>query len=534
MNGLRRFAAISLAVILGAFVATAGAAGPTKQFSLAFNPGSLAAGNNPGFMLRIKNESPNGNSSINSIDIRLPAGHTVYAAPTFQPAYTGNIDWSTPGRIRITNMYPLGRGSSAFLNVPINVSSSAACAASGWDQTVAWTGSSLSGETFAKIAPSGIPAGYGATTTPSGSLTLAFGTLPTSFVAGSPYAVSVSVTSTCGSPPPTAVTLAAAPAATGTGTQTTSGGQTTFNVTFNTLGPVTLTASAPPPTSSITFSSTVFPNGSLACGSDIPQSVTNPSSLPATEPGYAFGKRGDFNAKGSDCELVNYGFDNKILTDKYIANAWDTLLQPDAAFYYSVNWQAKTLVAADLGYPPVTRPRVAWEVDGSNQLINETDGLACLSTKLPRPYGRLPSAIGTGLVSFTLDQSSPPTGGWESLPTGPFPIVIAGIGTAPAERMTATASGTTLTLTSRADELGTSAGAHAAGAYVMSTPMPIDPRGQPTCTGTGASPYCGKAVRMCIVSHGWQAYTPDPTSGATRYFWVTDAIDNGDGFMSND
>ena len=68
----------------------------------------------------------------------------------------------------------------------------------------------------------------------------------------------------------------------------------------------------------------------------------------------------------------------------------------------------------------------------------------------------------------------------------------------------------------------------------MSTPMPIDPRGQPTCTGTGASPYCGKAVRMCIVSHGWQAYTPDPTSGATRYFWVTDAIDNGDGFMSND
>ncbi len=521
MNRLHAIVALLMSFVVVAFASAAGAAGPTKQYSLAFNPGSLPPGNNPGFMLRIKNESPNGNSSINSIDIVLPSNHTVYAAPTFQPAYTGNIDWSTPGRIRITNMYPLGRGNSVFLNVPISVSGSAACSASSWNQTVAWTGSSLSGETFAKIAPSAMPAGYGATTTPSGSLTLAFGSLPTSFVAGTPYSVNVSVTSSCGSPPPTAVTLAANPSARGTGTQTTSGGQTTFNVTFSTLGGVTLTASAAPPTASITYSSTVFPNGALACGDDLPPSVTNPSSLAASEPGYAFGKRGAFNAKGSTCALVNYGFDNKILTvDQYVANAWDTLLQPDAAFYYSVNWQAKTLVAADLGYPPVTRPKVAWELDNALQLI-KTDGLACLSPKLPRPYGRLSAALGATVSSMTLDVTSPPTGGWEPLPAAgtPFPINVGN------ERMTATVtSGTTLSLAR--GQAGTTDSAHSGGEYAMSTPMPVDPR--------STSPYYGKAVRMCIVSHGWQAYTPDPVTGAPRYFWVTDAIDNGDGFMSND
>ncbi len=531
MNGLRNLAAILLATVFAAFAATAGAAGPVKQFSLAFNPGSLAAGNNPGFMLRIKNESPNGNSSINSIDIPLPDGLTVYAAPTFQPAYTGNIDWSTPTRIRITNMSPIGRGSSVFVNIPINVSSAATCAASGWDQTVAWTGSSLSGETFAKIAPSVLPAGYGATTTPSGTLSLAFGTLPTSFVAGPSYPVTVSVTSSCGTPPNTAVTLAGLPSIGGGGEQTTSGGQTTFNVTFSTLGPVTVTASADS-AQSISFSSMVFPNGSLACGSDIPGSVTNPSSLAGTEPGYAYGKRGEFNAKGSTCELVNYGFENKILTaDQYIANAWDTALQPDAAFYYSVNWKAKTLVAADLGYPPVTRPKVAWEVDNASQLI-KTDGLACLSSKLPRPYGKVPTGgLGAGVLSITLDTTTtPPSGGYEPLPAvgTPFPIYIG------SERMTASRTGgTTLTLT-RGEAMTTDA-AHGAGAYAMSTPMPIDMRGAPSCTsGPGTSPYCGKAVRMCIVSHGWQTYTPDPVTGATRYYWQTDAIDNGDGFMSND
>ncbi|MCC7215633.1 MAG: hypothetical protein IT517_02595 [Burkholderiales bacterium] len=531
-NGMRTTILGILATMLVAFALPVGAAGPAKQFSLAFNPGSLAAGDNPNFMVRIKNESPNGNSTINSIDIVLPDNYAVYAAPQFQPAYTGNIDWtSTPGHVKITNMYPLGRGESVFLKLPINVSGSASCASSNWNQTVAWTGSSLSGNTFDRIAASALPPGYGATTTPSGALSLAFGTLPTSFVAGTSNSVTVSVTAACGTPPDTAVTLAASPAATGTGTQTTSGGATTFGVTFTTLGAVTLTASAGDATP-ITYSSNVFPFGSLACGADIPPSVTNPSSLLFNEPGYAFGKRGEFNAKGSTCELVNYDFANKILDpSQYIANAWDTMLQPDAAFFYSVNWQAKTLVPADLGYPPATRPKVGWQYV-SNVLVL-TDGLACLSTKLPRPYGRVPAGgLGAGVTSVTLDTatSPPPSPGWETLPAVgvPFPIYIG------SERITATRTGGTTLSLARGQAI-TIDSAHAGGSYAMSTPMPVDTRGgPPSCTTAPVSPYCGKAVQMCIVSHGWQSYTPDPVTGAPRYFWVTDAIDNGDGFMSND
>ncbi len=267
------------------------------------------------------------------------------------------------------------------------------------------------------------------------------------------------------------------------------------------------------------------PSGQLNCNQAVPTNVANPTSAAPNEPGYAQGTRALFNGKGDPCALVNYSFTNLIQTDNTIINKWDTVTQPNAAFLYSVNWKAKLLVG---GYPTVVRPKVAWEFDSTGAPKNITEGLACLSPSLPRPYGRLTAPLAQGGTSVTLDTSNPPNGGWEPLPAvgTPFPIYI------DSERMTATvSSGTTLSLVR--GQAGTSDAPHLPGTsdntndkYAMSTPLPIDTR--------STSPYVGRAVRMCIVSHGWQAFSPDPVTGAARYFEVTDAIDNGDGWMAVD
>jgi hypothetical protein len=560
MSSLRRLVGFVMVLALAAFTLPSYAA-PDKIFSLAFNPGAVAVGNNPDLKVRIRNESPNGNSSINSIDIVLPTGYTVGGTVAFNPAYSGTIDTSIPGHVKITGMSPVKRGDTVFLNLPVNVGSTASCSASGWDSSVAWTGSSLSGTTFDKTSPTTLGT-YFAATTVAGTLGLQFGTLPTSFVIGSappaPYSVSVTLTTTCGTPPETNVALTASTSVTGLGTQTTTSGQTSFSLTFNTAGPITVTASAttPPYNTSTSFSSTVFPYGSLACGQMLDSNATNPPAnhVGQNDPGYAEGTRGAFNGKGDPCQLVNYNFSNQILQvgGNKIYNIWDTA-QKNAAFKYSANWKAEPLVGL---YPILKRAKVSWELDSAGVPLPGTllEGLACLSPKLPAPYGTLGAAVTASASSITITGvAATPVTGAPAVPATPFPVVVKNdVGTG-AERMTATLltnqvpptvvpgyTGTyTLTYTvSR----GTAAEGyptppatlptHLAGLLVMSTPLPIDTR--PSGTGPGQSIYSGQSVRMCIVGHGWQMYTPDPVTGSPRFFQFTDAIDNGDGFMGTD
>ena len=129
---------------------------------------------------------------------------------------------------------------------------------------------------------------------------------------------------------------------------------------------------------------------------------------------------------------------------------------------------------------------------------------------------------------MVLDLSNPPlpfpgfAGGWAPLPTGAFAIYV------DSERMTATvtsSTATSATLSLARAQAQTSAMGDPGATYAMSTPLPIDMR--------SGSVYLGKAVRMCIVSHGWQAYT-DPVTGESQYYEFTDAIDNGDGWANSE
>ena len=272
-----------------------------------------------------------------------------------------------------------------------------------------------------------------------------------------------------------------------------------------------------------------MPNGTINCGDTLGTAITLPpaSTLGPNDPGYVQATRGPFNGKADTCVPVSLQFTNSILIDNSFTNKWNSVSQPNAAFLYSANGKAKPLPPEQ--YPTVNRPKVAWEFDSTGAPINKTEGLACLGPHLPQPYGRLPAAgLGAGDGTVVLDLTNPPppatgfAGGWAPLPTGAFAMYV------DSERVTATvmsSTATSATLSLVRGQAQTSAMGHAGGAYAMGTPLPIDMR-------TG-SVYIGKAVRMCIVSHGWQAYT-DPVTGASQYYEFTDAIDNGDGWATTE
>lgn len=419
------FAASVLLLALPTLVAA-----QTKQFSLAASPADVGTGPvpAPGMSVRIKNETPNGNSTINSVTVTVPQGFALTAAPT--KTYPGNLTWNA-NSFTITDMSPLKPGKFFFVSLPGVTATGATCGAAAWSG-VAWTGSGLNGNTFAPHTASGLPAGYAETTNVTGTLSLAFipGSLPTSVVQGGQFTVGVQQVSSCGGTlPPILVTLSGAPAGSFAGSQLlTSGGVVTLTGTFNAIGDVTVTASAPGYASATTSLFEVYANGNLKCPDIAATPAETQFSASASgvtnisQTGYAAGYRGlnVLKLNGVDCAPVNYEFVNNVLGDgpgtngektdpkgqvvpaNGVSFVWDQVYQPNAAYSYTVTWQPEWFGLASLN----NRKTKFCTGAAPNVCSSAVEAQACLSpvldiSSLP---GSAPACV-SGEVWTVLDPS---------------------------------------------------------------------------------------------------------------------------------
>ncbi|CAG0958314.1 hypothetical protein BURK1_00575 [Burkholderiales bacterium] len=333
MNRIRKIGFGILGALSLAAMTSPAAAAPEKKFSISITPAAVSVGN-VRFTMAIKNETPNGNSNINSIAIPLPAGYNVESSDsgTSAPSATWAGAIAAPDGadvITISNMSPLKPLQGFTLTFWAKVSA-AACSSALWDSAQAWSGSSFSGNTFRQLYPP--EAAVNITTTVGGAQSLQFdASNPTSAAKGTPVALKVNLSSSCAGPAPNAtVTLGSSPLAfTGGSSQASSGGVATFTVTFNATGATSLTATAAGFTSATPASLTVF-DGILDCATDtdppfdardLPAPDGTDGSFDASAGGatdsedtaFIVGIRGLGDTKGNtDCTLLNYSIVNNI------------------------------------------------------------------------------------------------------------------------------------------------------------------------------------------------------------------------------
>lgn len=554
MNGLRKLLGF-LILCMATVALSANAAPPSKKFSIDLSPAFVAPGSVT-LNATIKNETPNGNSSINSLVLTIPAGYALSGSPSAN--WDGQISVSGQS-VSMSNMSPLKPLQSFVLTLPLTVQASSTCASSTWIAQ-AWTGSSFSGDSFRQVfAPPDTQFPVNSTTQVASDLASAFSVEPPSSVTlGQAIPVSVKL-SACGVGVSGTLVTLSVPGCTGAClTGTTSGttdanGVASFSLAVNTLGTyhVVATAANFPQATSDPF--TVY-DGVLDCGQDFAGSFANPANVAPDQPGYSAGSRGNYNKDGSTCVLVPYTFTNNILTAPFdqVHLSWDTTLQPNAAFIYTLNWRLRPVEATSplTGWTIAPRPQVAWLTDGAGNPIF-VPGLACASSSLPAPYGTLVAAIDANATQVTISGIAPnpaspyavPVPGAPAVPAPPFPIVIADtVGGAPGtatERMTATSivgspvqSGGTYTITYTVTRGGVSEGMsapapHGAGYRVMSTPLPIIPHDATTFP----APYTvDTQAHMCIAEHGFNSFAIG-ADGVTRLLYFTTVIDIGDGWV---
>ena len=569
MNGIRKLLLFATAAMVVALAPLAYAAAPTKKFSVDLSPAFLTPGSVT-LSATIKNETPNGNSSINSLTITLPAGYTLRAAPT--SGWIGLINW-TATSVSISNMSPLKPLQTFDLTLPVKVGSTPTCSAKTWTG-LAWTGSSFSGDSFKQVF--GVPDTQfpvNSTTTIGTNQTLAFTVAPMNATLGTTIPVSVQVSACGAGVAGTPVTIAVSNCTTASGClsgattgSTNASGIASFSPTINQAGTYEMTASASGyPDAKASF--TVY-DGTLDCGDNVDSSFSNPMNLAPSLPGYSTGIRGAYNKDGTQCVLVPYTFTNTILTDDTVRLSWDTHVQASPAFMYSLNWRPRSVESTnpDTGWSIAPRPQVSWLNDGNGAPVF-VPGLACLSGKLPAPYGTLQTAIDDQVLTITVTgipankadpglavQYSVPKVGAPALPTDsfgnfilPFPIVIGATPGSPTslatERITVTGivsqsppttngyTGTytmTFTVTRGTDaEGGVTKVGHAAQSQVMSTPLPM----VPDDATTFPAPYVvKKQANMCVAEHGFGSFSADANGKAQAMYFST-IIDIGDGWV---
>lgn len=378
------------------------------------------------------------------------------------------------------------------------------------------------------------------------------------------------------------ITLTQSPA-TGTlagGSANASAGTAIFSsLSLDTLGTYTLTATASGFTSATSSPFKIFA-GVLNCTQPFPTSIINPSNVGPDQPGYAFGNRNGWNKDGitdGDCVPVLYTFTNniRVSSDPSLSNtvnlSWDTQSQANAAFQYTVNWQAVPVDSPTTGWSTSARPQVAWLDTSGNLATGATPsaniawvpGLACVSNSLPTPYGTLAASLGTtvdanntstitinGVPPVPASSYSVPLPGSPDIPAVPFPVVIAdsvnGQQSTLTERMTAIAMvgspqqngdgsfnisyqvrrGTVTEGSPTAQGVST-IGSHAAGTPVMSTPLPIIPNN----TTSFKPPYkVNTQAQMCIAKHGFTSFNID-ANGNTQVIYSSTIFDIGDGWV---
>ena len=289
----------------------------------------------------------------------------------------------------------------------------------------------------------------------------------------------------------------------------------------------------------------------IACGGTQQEPPPPPNNLVGSDdPGYAQIWRSVFNKDGSSgpgCTIVPFGFDNSILTNGAKKNkvnlTWYT--QPTAVFVIAANSQLYADPAASTtGWSSSpNRPQVGWLNDGAGNRVY-VDGQTCLGTNpssspapnLPGPYGKLVGSLlgNNSPTSITIDTSSPPANvTYVPLPTidqanNPitFPLVI---GT---ERLLATYSGTANVYNVMRGNGVTPITPHSAGAFVMSTPLPLlkalSTDGPTAAAQQAAGYFVGMQAQMCIQESGSAASAIDYTGLPMVYDFAT-AIDIGDG-----
>jgi len=538
MNGIRKLLLFATAMIVVA-VAPFANAGPTKKWSVAssavtsFGPTSIT--------LTVKNETPNGNSNINSLVIKLPTGiqvDTSQATP-LSSNWVGNLSFTSGsgGSISMSNMSPLKPQASFRITAAVIVTSSIACGQSvPWPPGQAWTGSSFSGDTFQELSTP--------TTTIPANPALAFTPAPSNVAIGDPVTVTITAMS-CGGPAPdvpiTVTVKDGSGKAIGTvGGKTGNDGTLTVPIPTGagqiiaTSGTYTIEAASLPTYQTISTMVGVF-DGVLDCQPQPPFLFGSTSGDP-NQSGYAAGSRGFWNKDGMSCVPLLYSFENYILSgDPALADkvhlSWDLTSGQHPAFTYSVTWNAEdvdnpsnpgSLGPSNYGFPVPLRVMVAFNTTGTPNFV---PALACLGSALPAPYGNLQQNIGASdtQIRVTVPPSPLPTYGNPPVayPTstfpaaGAFPIVI---GT---ERMLVSAiSGTSspYTLTVTRGNGATPPAPHNVADYVMSTPLPVDP-------GTNVQ------VPMCIVNNGWMSAGANPVTGIPQVRWFTTVFDIGDGWV---
>jgi len=243
---------------------------------------------------------------------------------------------------------------------------------------------------------------------------LAFTVPPTNTTLGATIPVSIKV-SACGAGvagTPVTITVSNCTTASGclTGTTTSStnaSGVASFSPKINQAGTYEMTASASG-YPDVKASFTVY-DGTLDCGDNVDSSFSNPMNLAPSLPGYSTGVRGAYNKDGTQCVLVPYTFTNTILADDTVHLSWDTSVQASPAFMYSLNWRPRSVETTNpiAGWSIAPRPEVSWLADGNGDPVF-VPGLACLSGKLPAPYGTLQTAI-DDQVTMIRSRAFPPT-----------------------------------------------------------------------------------------------------------------------------
>jgi hypothetical protein len=264
-------------------------------------------------------------------------------------------------------------------------------------------------------------------------------------------------------------------------------------------------------------------DGILPCGG----SFTKPAELTSTDPGFSSSTRSLYNKDGTTtnagCVTVPYSYTNDLLAASNPSSHLTWLLQDTAVFTTSINFGLRP--AGPSGVVTATTAQVAWlPTSGAPVFI---DAPACLGTNppnnTPAPYATLQTTLASG--SDTPNITVAPIAGGVALPTtGTFPIVI---GT---ERLTATFVSTNTYSITRGDG-GTTAGPHAIGALVMSTPLPLLPSSfSPTPAQAAAGYAAGMQAQMCVLEYGYQSGGVD-AGGNPMVFDFGTFIDIGDGWI---
>ena len=467
----------------------------------------------------------NSTASFNTVTLTAPSTITL-GSVTLPMGTTATIAGAGTSSVTLTNISPAiaPNGSIAF-----GLSAAVACGAT---SPANWT-SAAGGFTLSGSNPS---------TTLNGLCKLQFVEAPANVVTGTKFQIKVEVVDGAGNRitdfgGTVGLLLTGTSTLTSPGTQSASGGVVTVKdiIITGVGGPNTLTVSSSYGSASLSLPSqpfTVYAGGPLNCDPTPPYQFTGvlpPAVTSITQSGYVEGKRGAYNKDGSQCIPVGYTFSNDILsTDLTKRNSvtlrWDTNSQPNAVFVYTMTFLDES-VNTSVGIP-TSRTKVAWEFNPDGTPKYKVYAVACISPSLPAPYGTLASPLPANTTPTTITING--TG----LPTGTFPIAIGPppTGSNTIERLQATWVSATVgsaTYNVLRAQGGTPAAAHAAGAQVMSTPLPLDPNPFMPGSTTIANPYYQKQANMCIADEGWVV-----VPGGVRF--TTTIFDIGDGAVSRD